>query len=314
MAAAIPSGEVVWGLQLPVQSQSTLYVQEWEAAAGPAELALIAVAADRAGAFYTAVCDHVAIPRPADETMSTTWYDTVATLGWLASQTSRTHLLSHVYVLAYRHPLVTAKSFTTLDHLSGGRAILGVGAGHLRSEFDLLGVDHAGRGAATDESIEVIRAAFDEEYPVIGGPGAEVGVGVGPRPVRVGGPPIWVGGSSVPAMRRAARLGDGWLPQGPPEMGMRAAVDFIRSERSDAGRPEAFDMGINGAPVRFGPPADGDPEWVLSGAPEEIASAVRRYRTVGANQIQVRFLAGSAAEYAESVERFGADVWPLVAD
>jgi probable F420-dependent oxidoreductase len=314
MAAVIPDGEVVWGLQLPIQSQSTIYVQPWETTAGAAELGAIAEAADRAGACYVAVCDHVAIPRPADESMSTTWYDTVATLSWLAARTERVHLLSHVYVLPYRHPLVTAKAFTTLDHLSGGRAILGVGAGHLRSEFDLLGVDHEHRGATTDEAVEVIRAAFEDEYPTVGGPGADVGVGVRPRPHRPGGPPIWVGGSSRPAMRRAARLGDGWLPQGPPEMGMRAAVEFIRSERAAAGRPERFDLGINGAPVRLGPARSDDPDWTVSGSADEVAAAVRRYRAVGANQLQLRFLADSAGEYADQLERFGAEVWPSVVD
>ena len=180
MAAIIPAGEVVWGIQLPIQSQSTIYVQDWEPGSGPAELALIAQAADRAGAAYVAVCDHVGIPRPADESMSSTWYDTVATLAWLGALTERVWLLSHVYVLAYRHPLVTAKAFATLDHLTGGRAVLGVGAGHLASEFEVLGVDHADRGPATDRAIEVIRAAFEEEYPTIGGPGAEVGVGYPP--------------------------------------------------------------------------------------------------------------------------------------
>jgi probable F420-dependent oxidoreductase len=312
MAAIIPAGEVVWGIQLPIQSQSTIYVQDWEPGSGPAELALIAQAADRAGAAYVAVCDHVGIPRPADESMSSTWYDTVATLAWLGARTERVWLLSHVYVLAYRHPLVTAKAFATLDHLTGGRAVLGVGAGHLASEFALLGVDHSGRGPATDRAIEVIRAAFEEEYPTIGGPGAEVGVGMRPRPERPGGPPIWVGGSSAPAIRRAARLGDGWLPQGPPAMGMRAAVETIRSEREAAGLPEAFDLGINGAPVAIGGVVDDLPEWALRGRPEEIAESIRRYTSLGANQVQVRFIASSAADYAEQLERFGAEVWPLV--
>jgi alkanesulfonate monooxygenase SsuD/methylene tetrahydromethanopterin reductase-like flavin-dependent oxidoreductase (luciferase family) len=175
VAAIIPNGNIAWGMQLPVQSQSTVYVQPWEAEAGPSELSAIARAADRSGAFYVAVCDHIAIPRPADESMSTTWYDTVATLGWLGALTEQVHLLSHVYVLPYRHPLITAKSFATLDRLTGGRAILGVGAGHLESEFRLLGADFERRGPLVEEAIGVIRVAFNEEYPTVGGPGAEDG-------------------------------------------------------------------------------------------------------------------------------------------
>ena len=168
MGAIIPAGQVVWGLQLPIQSQSTRYVQPWEAAAGPDELALVAQAADDAGAFYVAVCDHVAVPRPADEAMSSTWYDTVATLGWLAGITERVRLLSHVYVPAYRHPLATAKAFSTLDVVSGGRIVMGVGAGHVKGEFELLGLPFEQRGALLDEAIDALRAAFAEDYRASG--------------------------------------------------------------------------------------------------------------------------------------------------
>ena len=313
MAAIIGPGEVAWGFQLPVQSQSTIYAQPWEGGSGPDELLRIAQAADRAGALYVAVCDHVAIPRPSDESMSTVWYDTVATLAWLGGQTERVGLLSHVYVLGYRHPLVTAKAFSTLDHLTGGRALLGVGAGHLQSEFELLGADFAGRGPALDDAIRVVRAAFAEEYPTTGGPGAEVGVGMSPRPARAGGPPIWVGGSSRAAIVRAARLADGWLPQGPPKMGVRAAVELIRSLREEAGLPTAFDLGVNCEPVYVGTPSHEVSEWTVTGPAEQLAERLRRYPERGMNQLQVRFTATSAAEYAEQVERFGAEVAPLLA-
>jgi len=312
VAAIIPEGTVAWGLQLPVQSKSTNYAQPWEADAGPADLAAVATAADRAGAFYVAVCDHVAVPRPADEIMSTTWYDTIATLGWLAAQTERVHLVSHVYVLPYRHPLQTAKSFLTLDALSGGRAVLGAGAGHLESEFALLGIDHAGRGRAVEEAVPVIRAAFAEEYPTVGGPGAEVGVGVAPRPARPGGPPIWIGGSSPAAIRRAAELADGWLPQGPPKEGMRAGISRIRERRAAAGLPEAFDMGVNVEPIHIGEPDFEVPTWTLTGSPATVAEGLAKYRRLGANQWQLRFLGRSSTEVADQIEQFGAEVWPSV--
>ncbi|MFN7151226.1 MAG: TIGR03619 family F420-dependent LLM class oxidoreductase [Microthrixaceae bacterium] len=314
MGAVIPAGQVVWGLQLPIQSQSTNFVQPWEADAGAAELALIARAADDAGAFYVAVCDHVAVPRPADEVMSATWYDTIATLGWLAALTTQTHLLSHVYVLPYRHPLATAKSFMTLDHLSGGRAILGAGAGHLESEFTLLGADYAGRGRAVEDAIGPIRAAFAEEYPTVGGPGAEVGVGMAPRPSHSGGPPIWIGGSSKAAITRAARLGDGWLPQGPPKMGMSNALAHIREVRAEAGLPEAFDVGVTAGPVYVGQPDFEVEPYTSTGSPEQIAERLRKFPPKGINQLQLGFRGRDAAEFADQIQRFGAEVAPLLAD
>src|SRR5439155_17582486 len=120
---AIHRMTIAYGMQLPIQAQSTIFVEEWEKTAGAAELAAVARACDDAGFDYVAVCDHVAIPRSKAETMSTTWYDTVATLGFLAGVTTRVRLLSHVFVAAYRHPLQTAKAFATLDALSNGRAI-----------------------------------------------------------------------------------------------------------------------------------------------------------------------------------------------
>src|SRR5690242_21372730 len=95
----------------------------------------VAEAADRAGLFYLAVSDHVAVPRSHAAAMSTTWYDAIATLGFLAATTQRIRLLSYVWVAPYRHPLITAKAFASLDALSGGRIILGVGAGHVEAEF-----------------------------------------------------------------------------------------------------------------------------------------------------------------------------------
>src|SRR5438067_5216838 len=220
---------VSFGIQLPIQAQSTIFVEEWEKTAGADELAAIARACDRAGFLYVAVCDHVAIPRARADAMSTTWYDPIATLGWLAGVTERVRLLSHVFVAAYRHPLQTAKAFATLDALSNGRAILGVGAGHVEEEFDALGVSFADRGRLTDAAIDQIRAALRDEW----GSGD---LGQRPRPVQADGPPIWIGGSTGPAIRRAARRGDGWLPQGVPREGMRSAIERLHELRAEAGR------------------------------------------------------------------------------
>ncbi len=162
---AVPEGEVVYGMQLPIQSQSTLYVADWEKESGPAELARIARVADEAGFFYLGVCDHTAIPRRLADAMGTIWYDTTATLGWLAAVTTQTHLLSHVLILAQRHPLRAAKELSTIDALSGGRLIVGVGAGHVPEEYELLTGDFAERGRHTDEAVSALALAFTERIP-----------------------------------------------------------------------------------------------------------------------------------------------------
>jgi probable F420-dependent oxidoreductase len=304
MATIIPEGRLVYGMQLQVQSQSRIYAEPWEATAGRDELAAIAAKADETGFFYVAVCDHVAIPKPMDEPMSTTWFDTVATLGWLAARTTNVRLLSHVFVAAYRHPLVTAKSFMTLDHLSGGRAILGVGVGHLQSEFDLLGVPFSERGAITDAALVEIRAAFDDEYVQ--------DAGMRPRPAQTH-LPIWVGGSSKAALRRAARLGDGWLPQATPLDQLPAAVAYLREERAAAGRgDDPIDIGAITEILYVG-----DPEWELkpsdlAGRPEQLAERLRAYGAAGANQLQVRFRNRSLDELLDQMDAFASEVAPLL--
>lgn len=313
MPAVVPEGQVVWGLQLPVQSQSTIYVEPWEPAAGPVELGAVARAADAAGAFYVAVCDHVAIPDDKVEAMGSTWYDTIATLSWLAAQTEQVRLVSHVAVLPYRHPLVTAKAWCTLDALSGGRAVLGVGAGHVEGEFAVLGASFAERGRQLDEAIDVVRAAFVDERPVASGSTWPVeGLSLSPRPVQPGGPPIWIGGSSPAALRRVVARGDGWLPQGPPAQGMRAAVAELRDRAAERRPGERLDLGALAAPMYVGEPSWDVGERTVSGPPDALAASLARLVAAGVDHVQVRLRSRSADELVDQLARFGAEVWPLV--
>lgn len=288
---------VAFGMQLPVQSQSTLFVQPWERAAGVAEIRQVALACDAAGFDYVAVCDHIAVPRAQAESMGTEWWDTIATLAYLAAITERVRLLSHVYVLPYRHPLVAAKAWATLDALSGGRAILGVGAGHVEGEFDALGVSFGDRGRLLDEAIDAVRVALAE---------------LGQRPSTVQPSlPIWVGGSSRPAMRRAAERGDGWLPQGPPEGGMEAGIRFVLEHRAATRGDDPIILGALSGPLYIG-----DPTWdaprCFRGSPEKIAGHLRTYADLGVHQIQVGFVSRSADELSDQIAAFAADVAPLV--
>jgi probable F420-dependent oxidoreductase len=305
----------VYGIQLPIQSQSTRYAEDWEAGTGVDELAAIAKACDESGFFYVAVCDHVAVPRPYDEAMRTSWWDTLTTLGYLAGITTQTRLLSHVYVLPYRHPLMTAKGFLTLDNVSHGRAILGVGAGHVDAEFELLDVDFEVRGPAMNEALDIVRAAFENEYPEYTGEHWSVkDAGLQPRPIQPGGPPIWVGGSSKAAMRRAAEKGDGWLPQGPPKMGMKAAVQFIKEHRVATRGDEPIDLGINTESIYIGEPSFEVGQYDLTGPADKIAERFRKYARLGVNQLQIRFRSRSADELCDQIRAFGTDVGPALND
>jgi probable F420-dependent oxidoreductase len=294
-----------------VQAKSKTFVEDWEADAGAGELRQMVQRADANGFFYVAVCDHLAVTKPMDAHMQTTWYDTVATLGWIAALTTNVRVMSHVYVLSYRHPLHTAKSFMTLDELSGGRAILGVGTGHLQGEFDLLGLDYEERGKITNAAIDVIRAAFAEEYPDIDTPywGHLHDAGLAPRPHQH--PlPIWVGGSSKPALRRAAERGDGWLPQGTPRAEMPEQIAYLLEHRKQTVGDEPIDLGTITEFLYVGDPGWDVGEQTLSGKPDYLAERLNDFGAMGVNHLQIRFRNRSLQELLDQMDAFGRDVAP----
>ncbi|MGW5528161.1 LLM class F420-dependent oxidoreductase [Streptomyces xanthochromogenes] len=302
-------------MQLPVQSQSTIYAEAWEADAGPEDLAEIARAADRSGFAYLASCDHVGVPRRLAGPMSTIWYDPVATLSFLAGITDRVLLMSHVAVVGLRHPLVTAKQYATLDHLSGGRLILGVGAGHVREEFEAVGADFERRGPVLDETIDALRAALGpEEYPSFRGERfAFEGIGQRPRPAQRQ-VPIWVGGSSPAAVRRAALRGDGWLPQGDPRSELPSQIATLKALREQAGIVDPITVGAITEVLYVGEPGWDTGRRALTGKPEALAESLRAYRAMGVDQIQVRFRSRSRAELIDQMGAFGAEVAPHLND
>ncbi|MFE7410454.1 TIGR03619 family F420-dependent LLM class oxidoreductase [Streptomyces laurentii] len=302
---------VVYGMQLPIQSQSTLYAEPWEADAGPADLVAVARAADVHGFDYIACCDHVAIPRRLAGAMGTVWYDPVATLAYLAAATERVRLLSHVAVVGLRHPLLTAKAYATLDRLSGGRLVLGVGAGHVAEEFDAVGADFAGRGGVLDETVDALRAALGpEEYPEHTGERfAFRDLALAPRPAQTR-VPLWIGGSSPAALRRAALKGDGWLPQGDPRDRLPELIGKLRKLRAEAGNEDPVVIGAITEPLYVGVPGWDTGRRTLSGDAHMIAASLRAYGAMGVEQIQVRFRCRSRSELTDQMAAFAAEVAP----
>jgi probable F420-dependent oxidoreductase len=311
MATIVPDGQLVYGMQLQVQAKSKTFVEDWEADAGAAELAAIVRKADETGFFYVAVCDHLAVTKPMDAHMQTTWFETIATLGWIAALTTNVRVMSHVYVLSYRHPLQTAKAFMTLDELSGGRAILGVGAGHLQGEFELLGVDFDERGKVTDAAIDVVRAAFENEYPDIDTKywGHLHDAGMAPRP-RQPTLPIWVGGSAKPSLRRAAERGDGWLPQGTPRDEMPAQIAFLLEHRKRTRGDDPIDLGTITEFLYVGEPDWDVGDQTLSGSPDRLVEQLNAFGAMGVSHLQVRFRNRSLDELLDQMDAFHAEVAP----
>lgn len=283
-----------FGLSMPVIQQIPGRVQPWEMAAGGHALVAVAQAAEQLGFSHVSACDHVAIPRSYAASAGTVWYDAAVTLGFLAAATARVRLLSHVMVVPYRHPLVVAKAFATLDRLSGGRVILGAGCGHLKPEFRSLGVNYEERGPITDEYLQAIRLAWENECATFQGRFVQFrDVTVAPRPAQQPRPPIWVGGNSRAAVRRAVRHGDGWIPWmvRPSEFGDLVAYAHEQEEHLGRRTPMEFV-----APLSIGGEDDA----------AAITAHIDAWRTAGATSFHVGFVHRSLEHLLERMERFAA--------
>jgi probable F420-dependent oxidoreductase len=160
------------------------------------------------------VSDHVIIPA-SHKVFGDTFLDPLVTLACIAGSTNKIELGTSVIILPYRNPLVLAKMVSTLDALSRGRVIMGIGAGWLEEEFKALGVPFGERGKITDEHIEIVRELWTSDNPEYSGEYAGFSdIKFRPKPERKPHPPVWVGGESRKAMERAVKYGDGWHPFG----------------------------------------------------------------------------------------------------
>jgi probable F420-dependent oxidoreductase len=227
--------------------------------AGPEALTAAARQAEELGFADVWVADHIAVPEGVPYPPSFL-LESVATLSFVAAVTSRVGLGTSVLVLPLRRPVVAAKQLATLDFLSGGRLVLGIGAGWLEAEFDACGVPFADRGDLTDEAVDVLRACWSAgsaagfEGPTIRFADLKV------RPVPARPVPIWVGGNSRRALRRAVEKGDGWQGVGAPLLGpahpdrrryaalddLAATVKRLREERPEAGFAISMRLDVDG--------------------------------------------------------------------
>jgi probable F420-dependent oxidoreductase len=185
---------------------------KWEDSATIEDLAKVAEAADRLGYHHLTCSEHVVLPASELARRGARYWDPLATLGYIAARTRRIRLATNVLVLAYHHPLEIAKRYGTLDVVSSGRVILGVGVGTLKEEFDLLGAPFDNRGPRADDALRALRAALSAREPSYHGEFYDFeGLAVDPSAVQEH-VPIWVGGRTVRSLRRAAALADGWCP------------------------------------------------------------------------------------------------------
>jgi probable F420-dependent oxidoreductase len=262
----------------------------WENTGTVDDVIAIAQAAEELGYDWVSCPEHIAIPYDATGARGPRYWDPVATLSYVAAHTRRIGLLGHIVVLSYHHPLEIVKRWGTLDLLSNGRVILGVGVGSLQREFELLGREFTGRGARGDDAIHAIRASWGQHIPSYDGThftfhDMVVEPSGLPRPVE-----IWVGGQSRRSLKRAAELGDAWIPfrLTPEDLRDLAADEEINQIKGARERPLAQILSPE-------PPLDPMAE------PEATRERLATLIEVGATGFSLRFVHQSRAHYIDQL-------------
>ena len=281
-------------------------------------LAHIAQCAENLGYDGVFLSDHIAIPvelRSAYPyrsdgrfplTASDRILEPVTTLAYLAAVTTRLQLGFSVLVLPYRHPVLNAKMLGTLDVISDGRLIVGAGVGWMEEEFTALDSDFNARGSVTDEHIALLRAFWTEPAPEVRGDLYRVsGLGMAPMPVSRPHPPIWTGGISPPALRRAASLADGWhgVRQSPADVARVAArIAELRASRGED--MDGFIVSLRAGLDVTAEPFDGTSRTPLRGSPDQVAADLVEYQEAGLDYLVVEPRAATAQQLIEQLERF----------
>jgi probable F420-dependent oxidoreductase len=308
-------------------------VPNYRRLASPDNLRTVAQRSEALGFDSLWVTDHIVVPGPYREMFGTTVYDPLSVLAFLAACTQRAELGTAVLVLPYRHPVNVAKQLATIDNLSGGRLVFGVGAGWAREEFDALGVAYDERGPMTDEYLRVILELWTDPAPDFEGRYVSLhDVHAEPLPLRQPHPPILVGGYSKRAIRRAVALGQGWLPDGMRLPELDRAIQFLRQTAESAGRDPrslgvALRTGLFLSDVNSGVPADkGVAPWEQSaafresegrlpfrGSPAQVIEDIGEAERIGVDHLIFESPVERGDERFDTLEAFASEVLPKVA-
>lgn len=241
--------------------------------------------------------------------------EAMTTLAFLAGRTSRVKVGFCVLVLPFRNPVLNAKMVATLDVLSGGRVIFGAGVGWMPEEFEAIGASYLDRGAHTDEHIEIFKALCGDDVAEYSGNHCRIsGMTFFPKPLQKPHPPVWVGGRTGLAARRAARLGDGWIPNGMTPDQAAAGRRKLRQLCERRGRsPEEVTMALS-LTLRPGDGrrAESAGTTQLFGGVQEMVDRVGSYREAGVEHLVVSVAEQDPDAASEAVSLFAEQVVPAV--
>jgi probable F420-dependent oxidoreductase len=270
--------------------------------------------AERLGYDSIWTIDHIIAPT-ANAKQFGLIYDPLVVMALAAGLTERIQIGVSVLVLPYRHGVLTAKMLASLDDLSNGRIILGVGAGWNAVESGIIGVPFEERGPMTDEYIRIMKELWTNRRPSFDGTYTRFSdVQFDPLPVQTGGPPIWVGGSSRAALRRTAELGDAWHPINvTPDQLRKGKADLAQlCRRFNRAEPPALTLRIDARLVLdeypYPDPAHGG--HMIVGSPEEFVDQLEELREIGVEHFSLEFVGRDFADFQAQIEAFATEVRP----
>ena len=241
-----------------------------------------------------------------------TFLEPLTALAMVAGVTERAKLGTTVLVLPHRHPVLASKMLATLDHLSGGRVILGAGVGWMREEIELLGAPFDERGAWSDEAIRIMCACWRDERTRFQGRFFSFDdIGCFPKPTR-GDIPIWMGGHSKPALRRIVALADGWHAAFPTAAGLESGLSALREECARQKRPFSELSITLRAGLAIRPSPGGPDRRALQGTPEEIVEDLRRFKALGVSHVLMEASYRDVGHMTRTFETFARDIRPKV--
>jgi probable F420-dependent oxidoreductase len=277
-----------------------------------------AVRAEQLGYDSVWVSDHVVVPHANIVNFGETVFDPVVTLAVAAAATSRVRLGTTVLIVPYRNAVVTAKMISSLDALSGGRVVFGIGAGWVAAESAMLGVPFAERGAMTDEHLQAMQELWTKREPSFAGKYTQFsGLTFEPKPLQKPHPPIWVGGHSRAALRRATRFGAAWHPINRSPEELRAGVAELARLCQVHGRAVRPTLTLRND-VRILRPGENAPKSthagrVLAGDPAALIDQVTELADCGVEHLVLEFLAGDGRELDAQMVLFAERVRPRLA-
>lgn len=248
------------------------------------------------------VSEHIVIPE-SHNVFGKVFYEPLATLAYITRRTHRIKLGTSVLVLPYRNPVVLAKSLATLDVLTNGRLVIGIGTGWLEEEFRALSADFANRGRLTDEYLSVIKELFTSSNPRFHGEFFSFsGIRFSPKPLQKPHPPIWIGGNSRKALERTIKHGSGWHSVGLTPAQIKDSIKFFYDKTGE--KPEIsvrINLQITNSDIK-------DYTEILRGSPVKIADGINEYRNAGVDHIIFQVLSGTTEGIFDTMSSFSKDI------